>query len=456
MAEKIERKLAAILSADVVSYSRLMAADDERTRTALNLHRKELIDPVVAQHQGRVVGTAGDSILIEFASIIDAVQCAVALQRGMGERNTDIPEELRIVFRIGVNLGDVIVEGDDIHGDGVNVAARLEALSEPGGICISGEAFRQVRGKLDAGFADLGEQQVKNIPEPVRAYRVLLDPATAGQVIEQQRATKPERKWRWAIPAAAAVVVAIAAGVLLALEPWVPRVEQASIERMAFALPEKPSIAVLPFTNMSEDRAQEFFADGMTEDIITDLSKVLGLFVIARNTTFTYKGKAVKVRQVGEELGVRYVLEGSVRRQGGRVRINVQLIDATGGHHVWAERYDRDAEDIFAIQDEVAGEIVSALEVKLSVAEQAKLEQKPTDNLEAYDLYLLGNQTVDNLTLEGSRRSIEMFKLALDLDENFTLARVGLGKAYSNLLHYDLWRSDNNPDIDWVRTAVTN
>lgn len=407
MAEKVERRLTVIVSADVVGYARLTEADEAGTRAALNAHRKALIDSKIADHQGRIVKTMGDGFLIEFPSVVEAVLWAVAVQRGMEERNADISADRRIVFRIGINIGDVIIEDDDIHGEGVNVAARLQTLAEPGGICISGESYRQVEGKVDVGFVDLGDQTVKNIAKPIRVYRVLLDPEAAGTLVAEREANKrlPRRR-RWAIPAAAAVVIiAIAAAVLLTLEPWVPRVEAADPAKMAFALPDKPSIAVLPFTNMSEDPEQEFFADGMTEDLITDLSKVSGLFVIARNTTFTYKGKAVKVRQVAEELGVRYVLEGSVRRQGGSVRINAQLIDATGGYHVWAERYDRDAADIFAIQDEVAGEIVSALEVSLTVAEQAKLEQRPTDNLQAYELYLRGLDAYGRFTPEANKEA---------------------------------------------------
>ena len=448
MAEKVERRLTVIVSADVVGYARLTEADEAGTRAALNAHREALIDGKIADHQGRIVKTMGDGFLIEFPSVVEAVLWAVAVQRGMESRNADTPADRRIIFRIGINIGDVIIEDDDIHGEGVNVAARLQTLAEPGGICISGESYRQVEGKVDVGFADLGDRTVKNIAKPIRVYRVLLDPEAAGTLVEQGEAKKRQSgRRRWAIPAAAfVVVIAIAAGVLLSLEPWLTRVEQASIERMAFALPDKPSIAVLPFTNMSNDPEQEFFADGMTEDLITDLSKVSGLFVIARNTTFTYKGRAVKVRQVAEELGVRYVLEGSVRRQGGRVRINAQLIDATGGHHVWAERYDRDATDIFAIQDEVAGEIVSALEVKLTVAEQAKLEQRPTDNLQAYELYLRGLDAYKRFTPEANNQARKWTEQAIAIDPEFALAHEGLGYTY--FIEWALGWSDDPTSLD--------
>ena len=310
--ERVERRLAAILAADVVGYSRLMGQDEAGTLARLRGHRRELIDPEIAEHKGRIVKTTGDGILIEFPSVVEAVACAVAVQRGMADRNAATPEDQRIVFRVGVNLGDIIfAEDNDIHGDGVNVAARLEGIAEPGGICISGIVHDQVRDKLDLAFEDMGEQSLKNIARPVRMYRVRLTPAE----------TTPK-----GTPTESAPVL---------------------------ALPDKPSIAVLPFANMSSDPEQEYFADGIAEDIITALSRYPSLFVIARNSCFTYKGRAVDVKQVGRELGVRYVLEGSLRKSGNRVRITAQLIEAGTGNHVWAERYDRDLADIFAVQDEI-------------------------------------------------------------------------------------------------------
>ena len=308
----VERKLAAILAADVAGYSRLMGQDEAGTLARLKEHRRELIDPKIAEHKGRIVKTTGDGILIEFPSVVEAVACAVAVQRGMAERNASIPEDQRIVFRVGINLGDIIVEDADIHGDGVNVAARLEAISEPGGICISSTVRDNIGDRLDLAFDDLGEQALKNIARPVRAYRVLLATAERAPTISSVETTP------------------------------------------TLALPDKPSIAVLPFANMSGDPEQEYFADGMVEEIITALSRIRWLFVIARNSTFTYKGQAVDVKRLGRELGVRYVLEGSVRKAGQRVRITAQLIDALNGAHLWADRFDGALDDIFELQDRVA------------------------------------------------------------------------------------------------------
>ena len=317
-AKTYARRLCAILAADVAGYSRLMGADEDGTLSALTAHLRELIDPAVAEHAGRVIKTTGDGLLVEFASVVDAVRCAVDIQRGMAERNDAVPQDRRLAFRIGLNLGDVIVQNGDLYGDGVNVAARLEALAEPGGICLSASAHEQVQDKIAAvRFEDLGEQRVKNIARPVRVYRIAL--GLAGPVPSP-----------------------------------VP------------TLPDGPSIAVLPLDNMSADPEQECFADGLAEDLITDLSRIAGLQVIARNSTFTYKGRPVSVAQVGRELGVRYVVEGSVRKVDNRVRITAQLIDAATGMHVWADRYDRDLTDIFAVQDEVTHEIVGALSLRLS------------------------------------------------------------------------------------------
>ena len=358
--QNVKRKLAAILAADIVGYSRLMGADETGTLAQLKTHRKELIDPKIAEHCGRIVKTTGDGILVEFASVVDAVQCAVEVQRAMTQRNAHVPEDRRLEFRVGINLGDIIIDGDDIYGDGVNIAARLEGLAEPGGICISGTAFDQVEGKLDYGYEFSGEQQVKNIEKPVRVYSV-----------------RPDKD---------------------------DQVEKPSADKAGEKSPphDKPSIAVLPFTNMSGDPEQAYFSDGITEDIITDLSKVSGLFVIARHSSFTYRGKEVKLEQVGRELGVRFVLEGSVRKAGDRVRITAQLVDATTENHLWAERYDRNLEDIFAVQDEVAQKVVSALAVTLKAGEEERLGRKHTPNLEAYDLFLRGRAlvflpTVDNI-----------------------------------------------------------
>jgi adenylate cyclase len=337
------RRLTAILAADVAGYSRLMGADEEGTHERLKAHRRALVDPKIAEHHGRIVKTTGDGMLVEFPSVVDAVRCAVEVQRGMVERNAAIQADERIEFRVGVNLGDVIAEEDDIFGDGVNIAARLEALAEPGGICVSRVVRDQVRDKLDYTFEDMGEQQVKNIARPVRVYRV----RDIG-----------------------------AANTPLAPTPPV------------LPLPDKPSIAVLPFQNMSADPEQDYFAEGMVEEIITALSRIRWLFVIARNSSFTYKGQGVDVKRIGRELGVRYVLEGSVRKGGGRVRITAQLIDATNGAHLWAERFDGSLEDVFELQDKVASSVAGVIEPTLQLAETARVIGRPTNDLMAYDLYL--------------------------------------------------------------------
>ncbi len=346
MAEKrVKRRLAAILAADVVGYSRLMGADEAGTRARFNAHLRDLIQPIIAGLDGRIVKTTGDGLLVEFASVVDAVQCAVEIQKGMAERNADEPDDRRIEFRIGVNLGDVIIEGDDIHGDGVNVAARLEGLCAPGEVYISGSVFDQVVGKTDAAFDDLGEKKVKNIPKPVRVYRV------RGETDEE--ATYGD-------------VSAVA------------------------SLPDKPSIAVLPFDNLSGDPGQDFIGDGLTEDIITGLSRIRQFFVIARNSTFQYKGTSPDLRRVAKDLGVRYVVEGSVRQARDRVRITAQLIDGFTGNNLWAERYDREFDDLFAVQDEITLTIVAQLEPELQRAEYDRIKADPPENLDARELYHRG------------------------------------------------------------------
>ena len=372
----MERRLAAILAADMVGYSRLMSADEAGTLARQQAYLAEVIEPGIAEYRGRIVKTTGDGLLAEFPSVVDALRCAVNIQLAMTDRESEVPAETRIAYRIGINLGDIIGEGDDIFGDGVNIAARLEGLAEPGGICVSRTVYNQVKGKVASGFEDLGEHQVKNIPEPLHVFRVHMEPEAAGAV--HGKSQRPAA-WKWIAGAGLAAVLVAATGIGLWLEPWSERVEPAATERMAYPLPDKPSIAVLPFTNMSDDSAQEYFADGMTEDLITDLSKISGLFVIARNSSFSYKGQQVKVRQVAEDLGVRYVLEGSVRRVGEQVRINAQLIDATTGGHLWAERYDGSLADIFGLQDQVARKIVAVLAVQLTAGEQNRVAQIETE-----------------------------------------------------------------------------
>jgi adenylate cyclase len=389
----LKRKLTAILSADVKGYSRLMGEDEEATVHTLTSYR-EIMSSLINQHQGRVVDSPGDNVLAEFASVVDAVQGAVEIQQALEARNAELPENRRMEFRIGINLGDVIEEGERIYGDGVNIAARVENLCTGGGICISISAYDQVETKLALDYEDLGEHSVKNIPKPIRVYQVRAGEEAEISKVESGReaivSTKPDRS----------------------------------------GMPEKPSIAVLPFVNMSADPEQEYFSDGLTEDLITDLSRISSLFVIARNSVFTYKGKAVKVEEVSKELGVRYVVEGSVRKAGNRVRITAQLIDASSGGHLWAERYDRDLEDIFALQDEVTQEIVSALAVKLTADERKSMASAPTDNVEAYDYRLRGSEYFARATKEANAQARQMYEKAIELDPEFSVAYVDLGWTY--------------------------
>jgi adenylate cyclase len=404
----MERRLAAILAADVVGYSRLMREDESGTLERLTELRQEVLEPLIAQHCGRIVKLMGDGLLVEFASVVEALTCAVAWQSRVGEREVQCDEDKRLTFRIGVNLGDVIVEDQDIHGDGVNIAARLEGLAEPGGICISGTVFDHAKGKVELAFADLGEQQVKNIPEPIRVYKVASN-ADEG-------------------PARKASTPADLAGETKSV-PQGKASDEAGID-LDLSLPESPSIAVLPFTNMSGDPEQEFFSDGITEDIITTLSKIPTLLVIARNSTFTYKGAPIDVKQVSREQGVRYVLEGSVRKAGSRVRVTAQLIDATTGHHVWAERYDRDLEDIFAVQDEITREVVVALDVRLREGEQARVWSGGTKSVEAWECIRLSQDALNRFKAEDRIEARRLIDRALELDPNYATAWFSLGGYY--------------------------
>ena len=425
----VERKLAAILSADVEGYSRLMGEDEVATVRAITEYRA-VIAARVAGRGGRVVDSPGDNVLAEFASVVDAVQCAVDIQRELESRNAALPETRRMRFRIGINLGDVIVEGDRLYGDGVNIAARLEGLADGGGICLSGTAYDQIEGKLPFGYEFKGEHAVKNIARPVRVYRLHLDPSAV-----------PGPKTRRSVRLVKPVAVAIALVVLLGAAGWAGWRWLKPPESAGLPLPDRPSVAVLPFANLSQDPAQEYFSDGVTEDLITGLSKVSGLFVIARNSVFTYKGKAVKVRDVGREMGVRYVLEGGVQRSGSRVRITAQLVDATTGYHLWAERYDREVNDIFALQDEVTQRIVSAMAVKLTEAEKGRLGRLPTGNPEAYDLVLRGHEERRLTTRDGNAEARRLFMKALDLDPNYAGAYLGL--AWTQLQSWQfLWSTD--------------
>ena len=429
--ESFKRKLTAILSADVVGYSRLMDNNEEATVRTLNASLDSM-KALIQQHRGRVVDTTGDNLLAEFASVVDALNCSAKIQLELAERNTKLPSERRMEFRIGVNVGDVIEEEDRIYGDGVNIAARVEALADTGGICITGRAYDQVKNKLEFGYQYLGEHSVKNIPEPVRVYKVLREPEAAGKVLGEKRKTQ-----RWiSLPTAIVLLIGIGglAGWYLYLKQST-RIDPASLDRMAYTLPDKPSIAVLPFENLSGEPEQEYFSDGITDDLITDLSKISGLFVIARNSSFIYKGKPVKIRQVAEELGVRYVLEGSVRKADNRLRINAQLIDATTGGHLWAERYDRHYRDIFELQDEVIGKIVSALAVTLTGTEQAQLARRLTDNLEAYDYYLRAERGVYSEDYSLLSETLSLYEKAFTLDPNFAEAYSGYARAAVDIWH---------------------
>lgn len=385
----MERRLTAILAADVVGYSRLMSLDETGTLAALRAHRREMAAGRIAEHQGRIVKFTGDGMLVEFPSVVNAVACAIEIQRQMRERNADVPEDRRIEFRIGVNLGDIIVEDDDIYGDGVNVAARIEAIAKPGGVAVSGTVRDHIGNRLDVAFEDMGEQTLKNIDRPVRVYHVVLDPSVA--------VSKPA----------------------------------------GMRQNEKPSIAVLPFDNMSGDPEQEYFSDGITEDIITDLSKISGLFVVGRNSVFTYKKKAMKLPQVAAELGVKFILEGSVRKAGERVRITGQLVDGATGGHLWAERYDRDLTDIFVLQDEITHTIVDQLKVRILPAESKAIKQMPTENVEAYTYYLRGRQFLHRHARPYYIIAKRMFAKAIELDPLYARAYAGIADCDSFLaLHY--------------------
>jgi adenylate cyclase len=431
MTQPYKRKLTAILSADVAGYSRLMGQDDAQTVKTLTGYRA-IMAGLVQQHRGRVIDSPGDNILAEFVSVVDAVQCAVAAQNEFRARNAELAEDRSMQFRMGVNLGDVIEEEGRIYGDGVNIAARLEALADPGGICISKTAFDHIETKLPFGYEYLGEQAVKNIAKPVGAYKVLMQP----RVTSGKEKTKPERRatdrYKDIVAGAFIVVVIITGGLIWNFSFRQPRIEPASVEKMAYPLPEKPSIAVLAFDNMSGDPAQEFFSDGIAEEIITALSKTDQLFVIARNSTFAYKGKSTSVKQIAEELGVRYVLEGSVRKSENRVRITAQLIDAVKGIHLWAERYDRDLKDIFALQDEITMKIVTALEIKLTEGEQARLL---TEKLASIDLKLKSMELL-SLWRQGTNESFKRhFQLAREVIEMAPESPLGY-----RVLGFNYWR----------------
>ncbi len=397
--ERVERRLVAVLAADVAGYSRLMGIDEEGTLARLKAVRKGLVDPTIAKHRGRVVKTTGDGMLVEFASAVDAARSAIEVQRGMAEQNATVPQQIRLEFRIGIHVGDIIIDENDIFGDGVNIAARLEGIAEAGGVCISDDAQRQIRGKIDIAFGDMGPQILKNIVEPMRSWRLLLDENTPSK-----------------------------------------RSEKPSSEPALLTLPDKPSIAVLPFQNMSGDPEQEHFCDGLVEDIITTLSKLAGLRVIARNSTFVYKGRSVDIREAARQLGVRYVLEGSVRKSGNRIRITAQLIDATDGAHLWAERYDRAMDDIFAIQDEITLVLATEMQVKLTEGEQARLHYTTTSNVEAWTYWVQGmSHHRKAVTKEEYGQARFFWEKALALDPSSAPLNAKLGFLHSLDARFGWW-----------------
>ncbi len=422
--EPVERRLAAILAADMVGYSRLMETDEAGTISRQKAHRKELIDPKIAEHHGRIVKTTGDGLLVEFPSVVDAVQCAVDLQRAMALREAGILEDKRIAYRIGINLGDIVIDGEDILGDGVNLAARLEGLAEPGGICVSRTVRNQVRDKLDIAFEDMGEVEVKNIARPVHTFQVDWEGTATGPTVHQSRRTDDITKW---VVASATVLLLAGAGVAAWWQPWTPRVEPASVARMAYPLPDEPSIAVLPFDNLSGDPKQDYLGNGLTETIIAALSQIPQMFVIARNSTLGYKENPVDVRRVAEDLGVRYVLEGSIQITDSRLRVTAQFIDATTGRHVWAERYDRAVDDLFDVQDEITLKIATELQVALTEGEQARLLNRTTNDLDAWSHAVRGNELVRHQTKGDTAAAQRLFQQAIRLDPNFADAWVRLG-----------------------------
>jgi adenylate cyclase len=432
-----KRKLTAILSADVKGYSRLMGEDDQATVRTITAYREVFIQ-VVQKHRGRVVDSPGDNILAEFASVIDAVGSAVEIQEELRVRNAELPDDRKMEFRIGVNLGDVIHEEDRIYGDGVNVAARIESLAEPGGVCVSGTVFDQIESKLPLGYEFLGEQSVKNISKPIRIYKALMDPDAVGKVIGELRA-EPKRGQKTAIVVLAALLLVV--GGLLIWRTAFPPAQVASMEKMAFPLPDRPSIAVLPFDNLNKDPKQEYFSDGLTVEIITALSKIPDLFVIAKHSMFTYKGKPVKVKQVAEEMGVRYVLEGSVRTEEERVRVTAQLIDTLSGDNLWAERYDRTLKDIFSLQDEITMNILTALQVELTRGEKIRVLLKSTDNIDAYQKFLKGRVHFLRFNPDDNAAARKLWEEAIALDPKFISAYVDLSWTYLIDLHLGVSKS---------------
>jgi len=454
--EGFKRKLTAILSADVIGYSRLMREDEEATVRDLAA-RRVLITEIIQQHSGRVVDSPGDNILAEFASVVDAVNGAIKIQDEIKKSNSGIPEDRRMEFRIGINLGDVIEEEARIYGDGVNIAARVEGLAAGAGIAVSGAVYEQIKDKVSLGYHYLGEQDVKNIPEPVRVYRLLTAPADAGKMISEGK-PKP-RKWLWTASGAIALIILVIGAVAIWNFYFSPSFEPASVEKMVFPLPEKPSIAVLPFDNLSGDPDQEFLGDGIAESIITALSQDPDLFTIARNSTFSYKGKPVKIQKIAEDLGVQYVMEGGVQKSGERIRITAQLIDAISGHLLWAEQYDKNLEDLFALQDEIIIKILTALRVKLtSHGEQARQAARGTKNVKAFLTFLKARDYFLRANKDDNAKARLLWEEAVALDPNYSAAYSSLSWTYLMDLYFTPTKSPKRSigqALELVQQALT-
>ena len=444
--ENVTRKLRAILSADVKGYSLLMSDDEAFTVRTLKAYRT-LMSEQIEKHTGRVVDAPGDNLLAEFASAVDAVQCAVKIQKILQEKNDDLPMNKRLEFRIGVNIGDVIRDSGSLYGEGVNIAARIEGLADPGGVCISRNTYDHIKNKLKWGYEYIGEHSVKNIKDPVRVYKVLMASEDAGKLIGERPKTSSS-KWVW--PTIVLATIFLTAIVYQVYQRYTkPDIEPASIDKMAFPLPEEPSIAVLPFTNMTGDPEQDYLSDGFTEHIITSLSKVPYIFVIARNSTFSYKGKSVKIQQIAEELSVRYVLEGSLQRSNDRVRIEVQLIDATTGHHIWAENYDRNLTDIFALQDEIAMKIMAGLQLELTIEELGNLSATKTKDIKAYEKFLMGSEQIRRRKLESSQQARILAQEAISIDPEYSAAYLLLARTYLD----DVWYYNTKSAAKTLDTA---
>ncbi|MCP3942499.1 MAG: tetratricopeptide repeat protein [Desulfobacteraceae bacterium] len=490
---KVKRKLVAILSTDVKDYSRLMADNEVETVKSIKACRK-LLFRKISDHYGRVVDSPGDNILSEFSSLADAVTCAVAMQTALMEHNKELSDNRKMEFRVGINLGDIIKDGERIYGDGINIAARLEGMAEGGGICISGSAYDQVKNRLPLGYEFLGPQELKNISEPIPVYRILSDPASAGILKYRCIKDNPKYKRKKRMIIGTILIFLILGGGILFKEniPFTGEHRKTIKQKlMNLRIPDKPSIAVLPFTNMSEDKEQEYFSDGFTEDLITDLSKISGLFVIANNSVFFYKNKNVRINKIGRDLGVKYVLEGSIRKMGDRVRITAQLIDSKTEGHVWAERYDRDLKDIFSLQDEVREKIVSSLAVRMTSDDKKRIMVQDTHNLEAYDYYLKANKLYRSTDLKKLAQGRALLQEAIRLDPNFAKAYAAMGNTffkqwifgpdkdpeilnkvftwgqkaieinpeepdgYNQLAHYYLWTKQHDSGIDEIKKAIT-